>query len=157
MDPGTLSAQQRRKPAAQLLNPWNGIAFPPSLSLTCRSHMSARGLLPRAGFLAGDEPANFAHKWPWMLPISSLSPVPIKALPLLSSFPLFPLCITPPGHRHLSPEPAGTSGHSCSNPAPSVNSAPSHLSWFRQQICHRGRGMAVCGRGWTRRSDPGRW
>jgi hypothetical protein len=21
------------------------------------------------------------------------------------------------------------------------------LSWFRQQICHRGRGMAVCGRG----------
>jgi hypothetical protein len=22
-----------------------------------------------------------------------------------------------------------------------------HLSWFRQQICHRGRGMAVCGRG----------
>jgi hypothetical protein len=31
------------------------------------------------------------------------------------------------------------------------------MSWFRQQICHRGRGMAVCGRGWTRRSDPGRW
>jgi hypothetical protein len=21
------------------------------------------------------------------------------------------------------------------------------VSWFRQQICHRGRGMAVCGRG----------
>jgi hypothetical protein len=21
------------------------------------------------------------------------------------------------------------------------------LSWFRQQICHRGRGMAVCGGG----------
>jgi hypothetical protein len=21
------------------------------------------------------------------------------------------------------------------------------LSWFRQQICHRGRDMAVCGRG----------
>jgi hypothetical protein len=31
------------------------------------------------------------------------------------------------------------------------------LLWFRQQICHRGRGMAVCGRGWTRRSYPGWW
>jgi hypothetical protein len=24
---------------------------------------------------------------------------------------------------------------------------PHIMSWFRQQICHRGRGMAVCGRG----------
>jgi hypothetical protein len=23
----------------------------------------------------------------------------------------------------------------------------SYMSWFRQQICHRGRDMAVCGRG----------
>jgi hypothetical protein len=24
---------------------------------------------------------------------------------------------------------------------------PPRVSWFRQQICHRGRDMAVCGRG----------